>query len=91
MNKPRGCSLSTNKEGRHIDSSPILTFPSLFQGQQQQQQLMYPASTSGGFHMVAPLSAAVPAVAASQQLSHGIRQVRTTEAEDSDFESGSDF
>ena len=27
--------------------------------------------------MVAPLSAAVPAVAASQTLSHGIRQVRT--------------
>ena len=42
---------------------------------------MYPTSstavgTSGGFQMVAPLSAAVPAVAASQQLSHGIRQVR---------------
>ena len=62
---------------------PILTFPPLFQGQQQQQQqLMYPATsaaatTAGGFQMVAPLSAAVPAVAASQTLSHGIRQVRT--------------
>merc|ERR1719322_2052099 len=46
----------------------------------QGQQLMYPAASSvtssaGGSQMVAPLSSAVPAVAASQQLSHGIRQV----------------
>ena len=54
----------------------LFLISNLFQG----QQLMYPAASSvssaGGSQMVAPLSSAVPAVAASQQLSHGIRQVR---------------